>query len=209
MSILRFKRNLWVFFVYIFLNIRFYTWYKFLDLVDYIKFKTHRRRYTIKMWVKELPIIKRFYYGTVLITSENLVDYIGKYIKSGKDLSDFKFIRKVDSEMSKIQKHILKNSVYLNSFVDKRDIDHWGTLAKRDMDEDVINGETTKLAIVEGFCSRLSYLSDRMGFDRFIHLQMLWYYARSRLLFVPSENGKFNEETDSFDKDVIPTWEDN
>jgi len=161
------------------------------------------------MWIKELPIIKRFYYSTVLITSENLVEYIEKYIKSGKDLSDFKFIRKVDSEMSKIQKHILKNSVYLNSFVDKRVIDHWGTLAKRDMDEDVINGETTKLAIVVGFCSRLSYLSDRMGFDRFIHLQMLWYYARSRLLFVPSKNGKFNEETDSFDKDVIPTWEDN
>jgi hypothetical protein len=204
---LRFKRKLWVFFMWTIVLTRYYTWYQLLDFYDFIKVKTHRQRYSIRWFFKRLPIIRGFVYSKVCVRAEKLVHFIEKYIESNKDLSDFDFIRTIDVHMIYIQKHILKRSVYLTSYHSLETMNHWTGMVIKDMEDEIKEGKTDKLSMLESFNSRLNYLSDRMGFERFIHLQLLWYYTRSRLLYEPDKDGRFFPETETWDENIETTWE--
>ena len=146
--------------------------------------------------------------GTVFAKSILLKRYIEKYVYDEKDISDPKFIHHIDKCMMKIQKKILFYSAEYKHQYDLRDLNCWTNLITKEMDEMKADGHISPLDLLEHFTYRLHYLSDRMRFERFIHLQMIWFYTRSRLVYIPSERGSYVEADDSFHPEIIPQWHD-
>ena len=148
--------------------------------------------------------VRRDVYGVAI----TLVRYIRKYIENENDISDLKFINHIDKKMTVLYQKVMRRGLEYTPYLAFTDVKHWAQLATMDTEELIEDNKTDKLSLFNNFFHRLEYLSDRLGSDRFIHLLLLWFYARSRLLYIPCADGKYNHDKNCFEKNIITQWED-
>ena len=117
-----------------------------------------------------------------------------------------KYIKKVDMMFLELERRVLNRSRELSPAY-SNDLLSWISCTW----ERYLNDESdySQMALLNKLSERLEYFSDRMCFERFVHVKMLWTFIRHRLLFQDEKIYCEWDEDDVNDNEYYkgPNWE--